>query len=106
MRYAVIRIGDKQYKVAEGDDLLVEKIDEKEGKSIVFDKVLLLLDSKKIKVGQPLVSKAYVKAKIITQLKSPKIRVAKFRAKSRYRKVKGHRQLLTKLKIIKIYGSQ
>jgi len=106
MKYAVIRIDDKQYKVAEGDEFLVEKIDEKEGKSVTFDKVLLLLDSKKVKIGQPLVSKAYVKAKIIAQLKSPKIRVAKFRSKSRYRKVKGHRQLLTKLKIIKIYGSR
>jgi len=104
MRYAVVKIGAKQYRVSEGDELLVEKIEKKKGAAITFNEVLLFVDEKKIKVSQPLIKAAKVKAKILEQIKEKKIRVAKFRAKSRYRKVKGHRQLLTKIKIEKING--
>lgn len=104
MKYAVVKTSGKQYKVSEGEEILVEKIGAKEGDSIVFDQVFLLIDDKKVEIGQPLVKRARVKAKILEQLKGEKIRVAKFRAKSRYRKVKGHRQRLTKVKIEKIYG--
>jgi len=104
MKYAVIKTGGKQYKVNEGDELLIEKIEAKEGDSLTLDQVLLLVDEKKVKVGQPLVKEAKVKVKILAQTKGEKIRVAKFRAKSRYRKVKGHRQRLTKIKIVKING--
>lgn len=104
MDYAVVRIGGKQYKAARGDELLVEKLEGKEGDEVVFDQVLLLVTDKKIEIGQPLVAKAKIKAKILKQTKGKKIRVAKFRAKSRYRRVKGHRQLLTQIKIEKING--
>lgn len=102
MKYAVIKIGGKQYRVSEGDELLVDKIEVGEGKIINFDEVLLLVDGEKVKIGDPRVRGAKVKAKILAQLKGEKIRVAKFRAKSRYRRVKGHRQLLTKIQIKKI----
>ncbi len=104
MKYAVIQTGGKQYRVSEGDELLVEKIEAEKGAQIDFDQVLLVAGDKKIMVGQPLVAGAKVKAKVLDQVKGEKIRVAKFRAKSRYRKVKGHRQRLTKIKIIKING--
>lgn len=104
MKYAVIRTGGKQYKVVEGEEILVEKLPGEKGDSVVFDQVLLLVDDKKIDIGQPLVEKAGVKAKVLEQAKGEKIRVVKFKAKSRYRRVKGHRQRLTKVKIGKMYG--
>lgn len=104
MKYAVIKTAGKQYRVSEDEILLIEKIDGKEGEVVVFGEVLLLVDEKKVKIGQPLVKGAKIKATILGQIKGEKIRVAKFRAKSRYRKVKGHRQSLTKVKIVKIYG--
>ena len=104
MKYAVIKTGGKQYKVAEGDEIEIEKIDGEKGEKVVFEEVLLVVDDKEIKIGQPLVEKAKVKAEIVDQIKGEKIRVAKFRAKSRYRRVKGHRQRLTKVKIEKING--
>ena len=104
MKYAVVQIGAKQYRVSEGDELLIEKLSSKKGDKIEFDQVLLVVDEKKAVVGQPLVAKAKIKAMILDQIKGEKIRVAKFRSKSRYRKVKGHRQKLTKIKIEKING--
>lgn len=104
MKYTIIKIGGKQYKVSEGDELLVEKIEGKKGDSIVFDQVFLLVDDGKVNIGQPLVKGAKVGAKILEQTKGEKIRVVKFKAKSRYRRVKGHRQRLTKVKIERIYG--
>lgn len=102
MKYAIIRTGGKQYQVREEEALLVEKIEAEN--SVIFDEVLLLVDDKKVKIGQPRVEGAKVKAKILGQIKGEKIRVAKFKAKSRYRKVKGHRQRLTKVKIERVYG--
>ena len=104
MKYAIIRTGGKEYKVSEGEEILIEKLSGKKGDSVVFDQVLLLVDDKKIDIGQPLVEKARVKAKVLEQAKGEKIRVVKFRAKSRYRRVKGHRQKLTKIRIEKVYG--
>jgi len=105
MKYAIIKTGGKQYKVSEGDLLDIEKIEGKEKQKISFDEVLLICQDKKILIGSPLVKKAKVEAEIISQFKDKKIRVAKFRAKSRYRKVIGHRQLKTKVKVLKISAS-
>ncbi|OGV89706.1 50S ribosomal protein L21, partial [Microgenomates group bacterium RBG_19FT_COMBO_39_10] len=69
---------------------------------IIFDKILLLVDEKKKLLGQPLVKGVKVTAEIIEQFKDKKIRVATYKAKSRYRKVKGHRSQLTRIKISKI----
>jgi len=102
MKYAVIQTGGKQYKVSEGKTLEVEKLPGKAKAKLTFDKVLLVVDGKKISLGQPLVKTAKVTAQILEQKKGDKIRVAKFKAKSRYRRVQGHRQLLTKLMINKI----
>lgn len=102
MKYAVVEINKKQYKVAEGEELEVDKIDGDKGKKLTFDKVLLIVDEKKRQIGNPLVKGAKVTAEILDQFKGKKIRVATYKAKSRYRRVIGHRSLLTKIKINKI----
>jgi large subunit ribosomal protein L21 len=100
-KYAIVKIGGSQYKVTEGDELEVDKIEGEKGKTVNLDEVLLLVDEE-IKIGEPLVKGAQIKAKIIEQFKGDKIRVATYKAKSRYRRVKGFRPLLTKIKIEKI----
>lgn len=102
MIYAVIKTGGKQYKVIEGEVVEVEKLEGKDKSKIVFDQVLLIADEDKLKVGKPLIKGAKVQAEIVAQVKGEKIRIAKFKAKSKYRKVQGHRQKLTQVKIIKI----
>lgn len=102
MKYAVVEIGGSQYKVAEGEEIEVDKIDGEKGKKLSFDKVLLVADEKKRKIGSPLVKGAKVTAEILEQFKGKKIRVATYKAKSRYRRVIGHRSQLTKIKINKI----
>jgi len=102
MKYAVVKIGGSQYKIAEGDEIEVEKLEGKKGDSLDFKEVLLLVDKEKVKIGKPYLPGVKVKAKILDQVKGKKIRVAIYKAKSRYRKVRGHRKLLTKIKIEKI----
>lgn len=80
----------------------MDKIDGEKGQAVVFNEVLLLVDGKKVKIGQPLVKGAKVEAQIVDQVKGKKIRVATFKAKSRYRRVKGFRPLLTRVKILSI----
>ena len=96
--YAVIKTGGKQYKVAEGDLLKIEKIAGAVGDSVEFDQVLMV-GGDDVKVGTPLVDAAKVKAKIVEQGKAKKIRVFHMKRRKTYRKVYGHRQPLTRLKI-------
>jgi len=101
-KFAIVKIGGSQYKVAEGEEIEVNKIEGEKGTSLTFNDVLLLADGKKIKIGQPLVKNATVKAEIVGQIKGEKIRVATYKAKTGYRRVRGFRPLLTTLKIKKI----
>ena len=101
-KFTVIKIGSSQYKVAEGDEIDVDKIEGKKGSKLTFNQVLLLIDGEKVSVGQPLVKGVQIEAKILEQFKGKKIRVATYKAKSRYRRVKGFRPQLTKIKIEKI----
>ena len=105
MDYAVIKTGGKQYKVGSASILEIEKISGNANDSINFSEVLLLVTNGKITVGNPLVKGISIPATIIEQKKGDKIRVSKFKAKSRYRRVTGHRQLLTKVKIGELNGS-
>lgn len=100
MNYAIIKTGGKQYRVVKGSVIEVESIPgaSKDDK-ISFDQVLLCVDEKEVNIGSPLVSGAVVTAKVIDSIKGEKIRVAKFLAKSKYRKVRGHRQSLSKVMI-------
>lgn len=100
--YAIIKIQGHQYKVQKGDEILLPALDVKPKAKINLDQVLAVFDDKTSKVGTPLVKGVKVKAQVIKHLKDKKIRVAKFRTRSRYRKVKGHRTHLTRVKILSI----
>jgi large subunit ribosomal protein L21 len=99
--FAVIKTGGKQYKVAQGDILLVEKLDTTEPE-VTFSEVLLTVDGDAVQVGQPFLKTASVTAKVLEQGKHEKKMVFKFKAKTRHRKKKGHRQPYTKVQITKI----
>jgi len=99
--FAIIKTGGKQYKVAEGDVVSIEKHASEDGK-IVFDDVLLTVDGDSIKVGTPFVSGASVAAKVLEEGKGKKKMVFRYKSKTRQRKKKGHRQLFTKIEITKI----
>jgi len=100
--YAIIKTGGKQYKVEEGANLLVEKLNEAEGGEVVFKEVLMFTDGEKVVIGKPLVEGASVVAKVTSQRKAPKILVFKKKPKKGYKKLQGHRQCLTELEITKI----
>jgi large subunit ribosomal protein L21 len=101
MKFAVIKTGGKQYKVAEGDILSIEKI-ATEGDKLVLNDVLLLTDGDNVTVGKPRVSGASVEAKVMGDYKDKKKIVFKYKNKTRQTKRKGHRQPLTKIQITKI----
>lgn len=99
MNFAVIKAAGKQYKVSPGLVLEVDKIEGKSGDKVSFDEVLLVCNDDKVTVGTPFVSGSAVTAKIVDQVKGEKIRVAKFKAKARYRRTTGFRSMLTKVQI-------
>lgn len=102
MKYAVVKIGGSQYKIKEGDELDIDRLPQKEGETVELSEVLLVVNDGEVQIGQPLVEKVKIKAKVLSHLKGEKVRVARFRAKSRYRKVRGFRAALSKIKIEKI----
>ena len=97
--YAVVKTGGKQYRVAPGEWLDVEKLAGDVGEQIALDEVLLVHDGEKAIVGQPAVDGARVLATVKSQHKGRKVIVFKYRPKQRYRRKKGHRQQLTRLYI-------
>ena len=102
MEYAIIETGGKQYKVSQGQELSIDKIDGGGSDKFVTSKVLLVRNDQSIIIGQPYVANGQVIGKIIGQVKGDKIRVSKFKAKVRYRKTIGFRPLFTKIIIEKI----
>jgi large subunit ribosomal protein L21 len=102
---AVIKTGGKQYLVAPGDKIKVEKLDKAEGKEIIFGQVLLLSKGKVIKIGAPLVKGAKVTAKVLKQDRAKKVIVFKYKPKKRYQKKKGHRQPFSQVEILKILST-
>ena len=100
--YAVIATGGKQYRVNEGDEFRVEKLNGSVGDKIVFDRVLMLGDGKKSKIGKPIIVKAKVEAEILAQSRDKKIIVFKFKKRKKYRRKQGHRQRFTQLCVTKI----
>ena len=99
--FAVIQTGGKQYLVKPGMVLTIEKLSGEAGGEIVFDKVLLLADEAggEVKLGTPYLSGVSVVATIEAQGRSKKIRVVKYKRKVRYKRVHGHRQHVTKVKV-------
>ncbi len=105
--YAVIKTGGKQYRVAQGDKLHVEKLVGNVGDTVTLSEVLLVggqTDGAGLKIGAPLVSGAKVEAKITAQDRGEKIIVFKFRRRKNYRRKNGHRQPFTALQITGITG--
>ena len=99
---AIIVTGGKQYKVAEGDILFIEKLDAEAGATVKFDQVLAIIDGEKATFGAPVVEGASVEATVVKNGKGKKIRIFKYNPKKGYRKRQGHRQPYTKVEITKI----
>ncbi|NPA90033.1 MAG: 50S ribosomal protein L21 [Chloroflexi bacterium] len=100
--YAVIETGGKQYRVSPGDHILVEKLPGEAGDSIVFDRVLLVVDDGEVHIGRPVVEGARVEGTLMRQTRGRKVIVFKFRPKQRYRRKKGHRQYYTEVRVERI----
>ena len=103
--YAIVETGGKQYQVEEGRYLDVELLDGEKDSKIVFDKVVMIVNGKKSKVGQPYVAGASAEGSIVKHDKEKKIIVYKQRPKKGYRKKQGHRQGFTRVMISKIRTS-
>ena len=102
MAYAIIQTGGKQYRVAEGDILDVEKLALEAGQSTTFTDILMIADGDTVSIGAPFVDQASVKAEVIEQWKGEKVIAFKFRRRKGYHRTVGHRRQLTKLKITSI----
>ena len=100
--YAIIETGGKQYRVAVGDRLAIEKLSAEPGSGITFDRVLMVGGDGSPRVGTPLVGGATVQAQVEQQFRGPKIIVFKYKPKKRYRRRTGHRQALTRVAITAI----
>jgi len=97
--YAVIQTGGKQYKVAEGDVLKIEKLEEEAGNEISFDSVLLINDDSGLKVGTPNLDGAKVTATVKSQGRHKKVNIIKFKRRKHQMKKMGHRQYYTEVQI-------
>ena len=100
--YAVVETGGKQYRVAVGDKLMVEKLEVEEGAAIQLDRVLMVCENGKVEVGTPILDGTSVGAKVLLQGRGEKIKVYKFKRRKKYRKTQGHRQYFTQLEITSI----
>jgi len=99
--YAIIATGGKQYKVAEGDIIKIEKLGADAGETVTFDQVLAV-NNGELMVGSPTVAGASVSATVMKEAKAKKVIVYKYKRKTGYHKKNGHRQLYTQVKIDKI----
>ena len=100
--HAIIETGGKQYKVAEGDTLFIEKLNAEAGEAVTFDKVLAVVDGDKATFGTPVVEGAKVEANVVKNGKGKKVMIFKYNPKKGYRRRQGHRQPYTKVTIGKI----
>lgn len=100
--YAVIRTGGKQHRISPGQRLRVERLPGEVGDRITFDDVLMVNGGGEVSVGSPVLDGASVTAEVVGQTRARKINVFKYKAKTRYRRLRGHRQLQTDLRIAEI----
>ena len=103
--YAIIIDGGRQYKVIEGQELVIDYRDASSGDELQFDRVLALSTGDQMQLGEPTIGGANVTAKVLGATQGPKITVQKFRKRKGYRRKIGHRQLYTRVKIGTISGS-
>lgn len=106
MNYAIVKIKGHQYKVKPGDTVLLPRFEAKEGSRLSFSEVLLAIEGESVRVGTPYVKGMSITAQVESHLKGEKIRVATYKSKSRYRRVKGYRDHLTRVKIMNIVGRE
>lgn len=97
--YAVVKSGAHQYKATVGSDLIVERLPYDVGTQIDLNEVLLLDDGESVMVGQPTVDGAVVRATVVEEFRGPKIRIFKYRPRTRYRRRMGHRQTYMRLHV-------
>ena len=102
--YAVIKSGGKQYRVAPGEKLKVEQLAADVGAEVVLDQVLMVGDGDSIRLGQPIVAGATVKATVVGHGRGDKVTIFKMRRRKHYQRHQGHRQNFTELKIESIVG--
>lgn len=104
MTYAIVQLGGKQYRVAEGEEIVVDRVAEelRSDSSITLKDVLLVSTDGTVKIGTPFVDGAAVTLKVVSDDKGEKLRIFKYKAKSRYRRTMGHRQLNTTLQVTSI----
>jgi len=100
--YAVLETGAKQYRVAAGDTVEVERLEVKAGDPVTFDRVLLLNNEGKVSVGTPTVAQASVVGDVVEHIRGPKVVAFKLKRRKGYRRTVGHRQELTVVKIKEI----
>lgn len=100
--YAIVETGNKQYKVEKGDKIDVERLDVEPGKSIKLDKVLLYAKGKSVEIGKPYIKGAAVACEVVSNLRGNKVIAFKYRRRKSSMKKIGHRQELTRLKVIDI----
>ena len=99
-KFAIIETGGKQYRIAQGDTLKIEKLDAEVGGTVIFDKVLLTAEGDKIEVGTPYVPGATVRATVLREARARKVIIFKYASKTRYRRKRGHRQHFTEVQIV------
>ena len=102
--YAVVKTGGKQYRVVAGDKLKVEQIPADVGAEVILDQVLMVGEGESVRLGQPILSGASVKATVVSHGRGEKVKIFKMRRRKHYQKHLGHRQGYTELKIDAIVG--
>jgi large subunit ribosomal protein L21 len=102
MKYAIIESGGKQFQVQAGDEIEVELLHRNEGENFEFEQVLLVQDQDKVKVGQPVVQGAKVKAQVLGLSKGPKVVAYKYERRANEQTKRGHRQHYTRVRITEI----
>jgi large subunit ribosomal protein L21 len=100
--FAIIKTGGKQYRVQQGDVLSVERLPAGPKNRVLFDQILLIADEKETLIGTPFLEKAVVRAEVIEDFKDEKVLVFKKKRRKQYRRTRGHRQPLTRVKILNI----
>jgi len=102
MKYAVVAVSGTQYRVEENQVITVDHLESQDNKTGTLDQVLLLVDGDKVNVGQPTVKNASVNYTVVKDYRGPKLKVFKFKSKSRYRRTQGFRPNFTDIKITNI----
>ncbi len=102
--YAVVKTGGKQYRVVAGDKLKVEQIPADVGAEVILDQVLMVGEGESVRLGQPILSGASVKATVVSHGRGEKVKIFKMRRRKHYQKHQGYRQGYTELKIDAIVG--